>query len=91
LHPDFTDKRLTALFPLYKARNYSKALSAEEKSTWQKFVQAQLLGGGVQSRLAKYFKRLEELSADEALDSQKRFLLEELQIYGQSIIPEDAL
>jgi exodeoxyribonuclease-1 len=85
----FADERLKALTPLYKARNFPQALSDEEQVEWEKFRVRALLGGGPASRLAKYFTRLGELANDPRLSDDKRYLLEELQLYGQSIMPVD--
>jgi exodeoxyribonuclease-1 len=85
----FQDARLKQLLPLYKARNYPQSLSAEERAEWDKFCKLKLLNGGTESRLAKYFSRLQELAADTKLSGQKQYLLEELQLYGESIIPAE--
>jgi exodeoxyribonuclease I len=84
----FQDDRLEALLPLYKARNYPKALTDEERATWETFRERKLLGGGEQSRAAKFFNRLSELAQRTDLTDEQRYLLEELQLYGQSILPE---
>jgi exodeoxyribonuclease-1 len=86
---DFRDSRLRSLLPLYKARNYPKALSAEERAAWDEFCQQKLLTGGETSRLAKYFARLKELT-ETGLSGEQKYLLEELQLYGESIVPVDA-
>jgi exodeoxyribonuclease-1 len=86
----FQDKRLQGLLPLYKARNYPGSLNDEERKAWEEFTHKQLLAGGTGSRLAKYFNRLQELAADSKLTAQQQYLLEELQLYGESIVPADA-
>ncbi len=86
----FTDERLRSLLPLYKARNYPQSLTSEERAAWDAFCHQQVFEGGQSSRLAKYFKRLSELAADDKLADDKKYLLEELQLYGQSIVPADA-
>ena len=86
---EFKDSRLQSMLPLYKARNYPGALTPEERQTWDAFCRQQLFEGGPDSRLAKYFARLEELSADK-LTGEQQYLLEELQLYGQSIMPAEA-
>ncbi len=83
----FQDKRLQALLPLYKARNYPAQLSDDERQSWDEFCRTRLIGGGQNSRLAKYFKRLDELARTPSLTENQRFLLEELQLSGQSIMP----
>jgi hypothetical protein len=49
-------------------------------------IQAALFDGGEQSRLSQFMHRLTELSAQETAKS-KHFLLEELQLYAESIFP----
>jgi exodeoxyribonuclease-1 len=84
---EFHDQRLKALIPLYKARNYPGDLTDEERATWERYLAQSLMGGGVTSKLAKYFSRLEQLAAESHLTQNQRYLLEELQLYGQSIMP----
>lgn len=85
---NFKDDRLKSLLPLYKARNYPKSLSRDEQAAWEEFCRVQLFDGGQASRMARYFARLSEL-AESAIDDKKRYLLEELQLYGQSMMPAE--
>lgn len=89
LGADFSDERLKSLLPLYKARNYPQYLTSQEQAEWDKFIYQRLLSGGRDSRAAKYFARLAELAETKPSPAQQ-FLLEELQLYGQSILPADA-
>jgi exodeoxyribonuclease-1 len=82
----FKDNRLRDLAPLYKARNYPRSLTPDERTIWDEFCSGKLLSGGTDSRLAKYFARLEELGKGR-LPGEQQYLLEELQLYGQSIVP----
>jgi exodeoxyribonuclease I len=84
---DFKDERLRLLAKLYKARNFERALNDEERQEWEQFKAHSLTDGGQKSRLAVFFARLSELAADETLSGEKQYLLEELQLYGQSIMP----
>lgn len=86
---DFRDDRLKMLLPLYKARNFPKELNAEERAFWESFCSHQLLQGGESSRASLYFKRLDELRTLSGLTNQQRYLLEELRLYGESIIPTE--
>lgn len=88
--PHFKDARLQQLAPLYKARNYPQSLSADERQAWEQHVAAQLFEGGQSSRLSNYFARLQQLAAGQ-LTSEQEYLLEELQLYGESIMPSDAV
>jgi exodeoxyribonuclease-1 len=80
------DPRLKALLPLYKARNYQAYLNTQERSAWETFCEQRLLSGKDQSRLAGYMQRIDELAAKPET-SQQSYLLEELRLYGQSIMP----
>ena len=84
---DFADERLKLLLPLYKARNFPKILSGEELDQWEAFRTHKLLDGGEASRTASFFKNLQELSAQPGLTSEQQYLLEELNLYAQSIVP----
>ncbi len=90
LNLDFSDDRLEKLLPLYKARNYPKSLSQTEQSAWQVYLHNKLLAGGKTSWAAKYFGRLNDLAKLPDLSRQNRYLLEELQLYGQSVLPSDS-
>ena len=83
----FKDDRLQALLPLYKARNYPQSLSDEERVAWEKFRERKLMGGKQNCRLARFFNRLAEVAQRPGLGSREQYLLEELQLYGQSILP----
>ncbi len=86
----FQDQRLVALAPLYKARNFPAYLTDEERAVWERYREQKLLGGGSSSRLATYFERLGELDKRSDLSGEQRYLLEELQLWGQSIMPISA-
>ncbi len=88
------DERLKKILPLYKARNYPNSLAAEERQEWEAFCRQRLMAGGQSSRLAKFFARLDELGelskhGEKKFTSDQLYLLEELQLYGQSIMPVD--
>lgn len=84
----FQDQRLQALLPLYKARNYPQHLTSEERASWEDFRYRRLLQGGEKSRLAQFARSLKTAAERIAVESpDKRFLLEELQLYAESIAP----
>ena len=87
---EFEDDRLAGLLPLYKARNYPKSLNDNERQIWQKFCERRLLGGKNNSRAAKFFEKLSKIAERPNLTDQQNYLLEELQLYAQSIIPLDS-
>lgn len=87
LEIDFTDDRLKLLLPLYKARNFPQSLSGDELKWWEEFKTKRLLSGGEASLAARYFNRIEELKKQPRLSKEQKYLLEELDLYGQSILP----
>jgi exodeoxyribonuclease-1 len=86
---DFKDQRLIALLPLYKARNYPKAMTGEEREAWEKFCEQRLLAGGQHSRMARFFGRLQEIAARDDLTGHQQYILEELRLYAESIMPSN--
>ncbi len=86
LASSFHDERLAGLLPLFKARNHSSSLSDEERAAWESHRYRSLFDGGEQSRMSQYMHRLSELASNEPSDIH-RFLLEELQLYAESICP----
>ncbi len=87
---DFDDERLKLLLPLYKARNFPSASTPQERQAWENFKYKRLLDGGPQSSAARYFKRIDELTKRPGLSEQDKHLLEELKLYGQSVVPASA-
>jgi exodeoxyribonuclease I len=85
----FKDSRLQHLLPLYKARNFPRAMNDDDRALWERFRERKLMGGKEASKLARYFARLEELKQRTDLTQNERYLLEELELYGQSILPTD--
>lgn len=86
LAADFQDIRLREMLPRYKARNFASYLTDEERAEWEIFRYHYLIDGGEQSRLGTFMKRLAELAESES-GQEKRYLLEELQLYAESIMP----
>lgn len=84
-----SDIRLKKMLPLYKARNFPRKLTDQERADWEQYRGEQLFAGGNESRLAKYFQRLEELSKDPSLTDRQKSILEDLTLYGQSVMPSD--
>jgi len=83
---DFHDARLQAMLPRYKARNFSGDMTTDERTAWEQYRYHQLMDGGQDSRLARFMHRLGELAESET-GQEKRYLLEELQLYAESILP----
>lgn len=87
----FSDNRIIALLPLYKARNYPELLTADERLAWEKFCSFRLFDGGPKSQLARYFERLEALANAPGITQNQRYVLEELRLYGESLMPGEPL
>ena len=85
----FKDKRLQQLLPLYKARNFPRSLTDEERTQWETYKQKKLFDGGDKSLLAQYFMKLQEIAARPDLSTAQQHLLEDLHLYGQSLMPID--
>jgi exodeoxyribonuclease-1 len=83
LHPEFNDDRLSPLLLHYKARNFPKSLAEDEAVAWETWRAAHVL-----KQLPSFVKRLQDLSATIS-DENKRFVLEELQLWAESIVPTD--
>jgi exodeoxyribonuclease-1 len=84
------DGRLQALLPRYIARNYPSAMSSEQREAWEAFRSERLLDGGENSRFARFAQRLQALAAGKKLTKDQRYVLEELQLYAESIMPSDS-
>jgi exodeoxyribonuclease-1 len=84
----FNDQRLMQLLPLYKARNFPSTLTSDEREKWEAFRSHKLLSGGAKSAASQFFMRLSEISQRTNLSSEEKYVLEELQLYGESILPE---
>lgn len=81
------DQRLKTLLPIYKARNFPSSLDNEEMQLWEEHRLQALTNGGGNSAVQRFSRRLNELAAN-TTDKNKIFLLEELKLYAESILPE---
>ncbi len=88
LRPQFADKRLNSLCSFYLARNYKQDLTDDERKGWDDYVNKRLFSGGDNSRLMAYFNRIQQL-AKERQDKRSQLLLEDLRLYGESLIPSE--
>ena len=86
---DFDDPRLKGLLILYKARQFPSSMNEREQAFWNEFRNNSLNKKQSDGKtiLEKFFKRLEELAEIHQNNPDKIYLLEELQLYAQSIIP----
>ncbi len=86
--PEFDDPRLPGLYFLYRARQFPKSLLAEDRGRWEAYLERKLLDGQP-NQLTKFMERLGEIAKQDYLDADKRFILEELALYAQSVAPSD--
>lgn len=78
-HPEFVDERLAPLLLHYKARNYPESLSKSEQTQWEEWRSARLT-----RQLPGFLKRLSVLATQPSVDT---FMLEEMQLWAESIMP----
>lgn len=83
-HPTFADERLPELLLRYKARNFSRCLSADEQQKWQQYKQDKF-----NTQAPKYLEILNELATANQDDDTIEFLIKELQLWAESIAPID--
>lgn len=79
-HPTFSDERLPELLLRYKARWYPSSLADDERDAWEAY-RAQKISAA----LPRYLETLGKL-AEMGYDT---YLLEELQLWAESIVPVD--
>ena len=80
----FTDPRLKSLAPLYKARNYPKSLTPEERAQWE--VHKSTL---YTKNLPTFIKQFEQIAGSASLSANDQYVLEELKMYVESLIPPE--
>jgi len=83
-----SNKRIREMMPLYKARNFPSKLTIEEREAWEKHRQKVFYSGGDNSIYSKFSKRIQEIAKTRKLTTHEQYLLTELQLYAESILPE---
>lgn len=83
LRPEFADSRLAPMLLHYKARNFPKSLSEDEAREWERFRSER-----VTRQLPGFMRSLQKLAVSGSDDS-KQFILQELQLWAESIMPAD--
>ena len=84
LHPDFSDDRLAPLLLRYKARNYPRSLAEDEMMAWEEWRVAR-----IKKALPSFSERLQALAIEHSNDDAKQFVLQELHLWAESILPSD--
>lgn len=78
--PQFIDERLTALLLRYKARSFPLALTESEQAEWEAYRTNKL-----KAELPAYLQALQRCAAQ----GGDQFILEELQLWAESIAPAE--
>lgn len=81
-HPEFIDERLAPLLLRYKARSFPDSLSESESATWEDWRAER-----IKRQLPGFMKALQRLMA--TADDSQQFLLQELQLWAESVMPEE--
>lgn len=79
--PGFSDERLHHMLVRYKARNFPTSLDDSERTEWESYRTERL-----KRALPKFAEELQK-AAKEHTDGDSQYILEELQLYAQSILP----
>lgn len=82
MHPEFTDERLNGLLLHYKARNFPQSLAEDEAIEWEKWRAERIT-----KQLPGFVSRLQELAKKYGDDDEKSYLLQEMQLWAESIVP----
>lgn len=80
-HPNFSDGRLNELLLRYKARWFVESLAEDERITWETYRTVKLT-----TTMPEYLATLSKL----AETAQDMFVLEEMQLWAESIAPLEA-
>ena len=82
-HPDFNDERLSGLLLHYKARSFPKSLSSQEKQIWEEYR-----AKNIQKMMPKFMQEFQEITARKDLNSKEEFILEEIKLWLENIMPD---
>ena len=82
-HPYFNDERLSELLLHYKARSFSKSLSSQEKEIWEEYRVK-----NIQKMMPKFIQEFQEITARKDLNSKEEFILEEIKLWLENIMPD---
>ncbi len=88
LQKQVKNKRLREMMPLYKARNYGSMMTPDENIAWEEHKRKAFFKGSKSSVMSKVGERLQDIAKTRKLSQNDEYLLSELQLYIESIIPE---
>ncbi|MCV6588982.1 MAG: exodeoxyribonuclease I [Marinobacterium sp.] len=85
----FQDPRLEEMLLRYKGRNYPHTLLDEERVQWEEYRRRRLMGpdNGGHLTMEQFYAVLNELYGKPELSARDRQILEELNVYAESIYP----
>lgn len=75
----FSDQRLKVLAPLYKARNYPKSLTDDEKKQWEKHCST-----SISPLIQSFVDNLRELN-DQKQPPDRQYIIDELELYFDAV------
>ena len=78
-HPEFSDERLAPLLLHYKARSFPKTLSQSEQAAWEEWRSARIA-----AKMPGFMQSLSHVAARPDIDE---FLVEELKLWAESVMP----
>lgn len=81
--PDFSDERLAPLLLHYKARNFPRTLTENEAREWEAWR-----ADKITQELPGFMNNLQQAAATRH-DANAQFILEELKLWAESIMPSD--
>lgn len=81
--PGFSDKRLQKMLVRYKARNYPNSLTDEERGEWEAYRAERL-----KNAMPHFIEELQK-AIDKYPDEDSQYILEELRLYAESIVPDE--
>jgi exodeoxyribonuclease-1 len=80
LNPAFSDERLDSLLLHYKARSFPNTLTEEESMAWERWRAER-----IKKQLPKFIESIQRISKTK-IDDESNFVLQELQLYAESVI-----
>lgn len=83
-HPEFRDERLPELLLHYKARNFQRSLSESEMQDWEAWRSKRL-----ELQIPTAVEAIARLSSRQDLSEHQKFVLSELSLWIESIMPAD--
>lgn len=87
LNPQFQDIRGDELFFRFRARNYPEFLTQDDQERWAQHCSNQLLGQHEGLNFQMFAAELQRAAQENMDNPTKMFVLEELQLYAESIYP----